>query len=173
MDQSDTMNLSVTGDVPGGLYNYVDNNIVPELEKLTGVASVSTYGGQQEYVSITLNSEALQQYGLTMSSVVSAVSTADFSMPAGDVDVGTLNLSVSTGMSYKTLESLKNIPISGQRPGGFALRYCHHYGNPAGNGDAQPLRWSGYSHHRHCQAAIRYRAASVCSGAPNHHPAAE
>ena len=112
MDQSATMNLSVTGDVPGGLYNYVDNNIVPELEKLTGVASVSTYGGQQEYVSITLNSEALQQYGLTMSSVVSAVSTADFSMPAGDVDVGTLNLSVSTGMSYKTLESLKNIPIS-------------------------------------------------------------
>lgn len=112
MDQGDTMNLSITGDVPGGLYNYVDNNIVPELEKLSGVASVSTYGGQQEYVSITLNSEALQQYNLTMSGIVSAVSSADFSMPAGDVDVGSLNLSVSTGMSYKTLESLKNIPIS-------------------------------------------------------------
>ena len=112
MDQSDTMNLSITGDVPGGLYNYVDNNIVPELEKLSGVASVSTYGGQQEYVSITLNSEALQQYDLTMNNVVSAVSSADFSLPAGDVDVGSLNLSVSTGMSYKTLESLKNIPIT-------------------------------------------------------------
>lgn len=112
MDQGDTMNLSITGDVPGGLYNYVDNNIVPELEKLTGVASVSTYGGQQEYVSITLNSEALQQYNLTMNSIVSAVSSADFSLPAGDVDVGSLNLSVSTGMSYKTLESLKNIPIT-------------------------------------------------------------
>ena len=112
MDQSDTMNLSITGDVPGGLYNYVDNNVVPELEKLSGVASVSTYGGQQEYVSITLNSEALQQYDLTMNNVVSAVSSADFSLPAGDVDVGSLNLSVSTGMSYKTLESLKNIPIT-------------------------------------------------------------
>lgn len=112
MDQSDTMNLSITGDVPGGLYNYVDNNVVPELEKLSGVASVSTYGGQQEYVSITLNSEALQQYDLTMNNVVSAVSSADFSLPAGNVDVGSLNLSVSTGMSYKTLESLKNIPIT-------------------------------------------------------------
>ncbi len=112
MDQSDTMNLSITGDVPGGLYNYVDNNVVPELEKLSGVASVSTYGGQQEYVSITLNSEALQQYNLTMNNVVSAVSSADFSLPAGNVDVGSLNLSVSTGMSYKTLESLKNIPIT-------------------------------------------------------------
>lgn len=112
MDQNDTMTLAVTGNVPGGLYNYVDNNIIPEIEKLSGVASVSTYGGEKEYVSITLISEALEQYGLTMASIVSAISSADFTMPAGNVDVGTLNLSVSTGMTYNTMDSLKNIPIS-------------------------------------------------------------
>lgn len=112
MDQEDTMQLSVRGDAVGGLYNYVENHIIPELEKLSGVASVSSYGGEQEYISITLQRELLEQYGLTMSDVVSAVSSADFTMPAGDVDVGSLNLSVSSGMSYDTMESLKTIPIS-------------------------------------------------------------
>ena len=47
-----------------------------------------------------------------MSDVVSAASSADFTMPAGDVEVGALELSVSTGMTYDTMESLKTIPIS-------------------------------------------------------------
>lgn len=112
MDQEDTVQLSVNGEVTGGLYNYVENHIIPELEKLSGVASVSSYGGQQEYISITLQRDQMEQYGLSMSDVVSAVSAADFTMPAGDVEVGALELSVSTGMSYDTMESLKTIPIS-------------------------------------------------------------
>lgn len=112
MDQEDTLQLSVSGEVTGGLYNYVENNVVPELEKLSGVASVSSYGGQQEYISITLQRDMMEQYGLTMSDVVNAVSSADFTTPAGDVDVGALNLSVSVGMDYDTMESLKKISIS-------------------------------------------------------------
>ncbi len=112
MDQEDTVQLSVNGEVTGGLYNYVENHIIPELEKLSGVASVSSYGGQQEYISITLQRDQMEQYGLSMSDVVSAVSAADFTTPAGDVEVGALELSVSTGMSYDTMESLKTIPIS-------------------------------------------------------------
>ena len=34
MDEETTVSLSVSGEVTGGLYNYVDNHIVPELEKL-------------------------------------------------------------------------------------------------------------------------------------------
>lgn len=93
MEQEDTLQLSVSGEVTGGLYNYVENNVVPELEKLSGVASVSSYGGQQEYISITLQRDMMEQYGLTMSDVVNAVSSADFTMPTGNVDVGALNLS--------------------------------------------------------------------------------
>lgn len=112
MNEEDTVRISVSGEVTGGLYNYVENHIVPELEKLSGVASVSSYGGQQEYVSITLKRDQLEQYGLTMSDVVSAVSAADFTTPAGEVEVGALELSVSSGMRYDTMESLKEIPIS-------------------------------------------------------------
>jgi len=112
MNQEDTVQLSISGEVTGGLYNYVDNNIIPELEKLSGVASVSSYGGQQEYISITLQRAVMEQYGLSMSDVVNAVGSADFTLPAGDVDVGALNLSVSSGMDYDSMESLKTIPIS-------------------------------------------------------------
>lgn len=112
MDQEDSMRISVSGETAGGLYNYVENKIVPELEKQGTVASVSTYGGQQEYISITLQRDAMEQYGLSMDDVTNAVSSADFTMPVGDVEVGSLELSVSAGMDYDTMESLKHITIS-------------------------------------------------------------
>ena len=36
------------------LYNYVNNNIVPEFEKLSSVAEVSLAGGVQKYIKVEL-----------------------------------------------------------------------------------------------------------------------
>ena len=38
--------------------------------------------------------------------------SADFSLPAGSAIVGSQKLSVSAGVSYDTMESLKTIPIT-------------------------------------------------------------
>jgi multidrug efflux pump subunit AcrB len=54
MDMMATMAISVTptGDVD--LLNYVNENVVPEFEKLGGVASVNVNGGQQDYIKSSL-----------------------------------------------------------------------------------------------------------------------
>ena len=44
------------------LYNYVNNNIVPEFEKLSSVAEVSLAGGVQKYIKVELLPEKLKQY---------------------------------------------------------------------------------------------------------------
>ena len=38
-------------------YIYVENNVQPELEKLSSVGEVSLSGGQKEYISIRLDPE--------------------------------------------------------------------------------------------------------------------
>lgn len=113
MDINDTASimLSVNNESQENLYNYVNDKIVPEFEKLSSVASVDVGGGQKAYVRVELIPEKLNQYRLNMSSVTSALSSANFSYPAGDTAVGSQNLSVTTGVDYSTAESLKKIPL--------------------------------------------------------------
>ena len=114
MDINDTasVTLSVNNAKQANLYNYVQKQIVPQFEKLNSVASVDLSGGQASYVRIQLNSDRLEQYHLNMTSVVSAIAAADFAFPAGETQVGNQSLSLSTGVSFDDVESLKTIPIT-------------------------------------------------------------
>ena len=106
-----SITFEVNNDSQSNLYNYVNDTIVPEFEKLSSVASVDISGGQKEYVSIELISEKLSQYHLSMNSIVSAIGSADFTYPVGDTRLGRQTLSLSAGVTYDTVESLKTIPI--------------------------------------------------------------
>ena len=107
-----TMTLAVNNPEAGNLYNYVNNEIVPEFEKLSSVASVDVSGGQEEYIQVKLDAEKMRQYNVSMSTIASVLGSADFTLPAGDTNVGGLNLSVSAGVEYATVESLNQIPIT-------------------------------------------------------------
>ncbi len=107
-----SITFAVNNDAQSNLYNYVNDTIVPEFEKLSSVASVDISGGQKEYIRIELIPEKLSQYHLSMNSIASAIGSADFTYPVGDTQVGKQNLSVSAGVSYDTMESLKSIPIT-------------------------------------------------------------
>ncbi len=104
--------LTIQNDAQENLYNYVNDRLVPEFEKISSVADVSLSGGTEEYIAVTLIPEKLAQYGLTMSDIISAVSSADFSYPLGDTKVGSLTLSASAGSTFDTVDLLKTIPIS-------------------------------------------------------------
>ncbi len=103
--------LAVSGQTNENLYNYVENNIVPEFEKLSSVGEVSLSGGQESYVRVELNPQKLDQYNLTMEQVAQIVGAADFTIPVGSVDVGQQELSASADNSYDDMESLKTVPI--------------------------------------------------------------
>ena len=104
------LSAAATGDID--LKNFIDDEITPEFEKLAGVASVEVYGGNDRYVSVRLMDDRMRQYGLTMDSIINVVSSADFSIPGGNADMGSQNLAVRTGVSYDSAESLRNIPIT-------------------------------------------------------------
>lgn len=116
INSSPSMVMAVNNSGVNNLYNYVEDTIVPELEKISCIASVDLSGGQEEYVRIQLIPEKLAQYHLSINSVANAVSGASFSIPAGATEVGSQELSVSAGVTYDTVDSLKEIPIT--TPGG-------------------------------------------------------
>ncbi len=104
--------LAVNNDAQNDLYNYVNDEVVPEFEKLSSVASVDISGGQKEYVKIELLPEKLNQYHLSMNAITAAVKSADFSYPVGSTQVGKQKLSVSTEQPFETMDSLNDIPLT-------------------------------------------------------------
>lgn len=111
MKSEPVMTLAVSGQVDENLHTYVDNKIVPQFEKLSSVGEVSLSGGQSGYIRVELIPEKMEQYHLTMEQVAQLVGAADFTIPAGDIDVGRQKLDVSVGNDYDDAESLKSIAI--------------------------------------------------------------
>ena len=105
------MVLAISDKTKANLYNYVKNNIEPEMEKLSSVASVSLSGGQAEYVRVELSEEKLAQYHLTMENVIQMIKASDFTYPAGTTRYGKQKLSLSVSEDYSTVEKLKNLPL--------------------------------------------------------------
>jgi len=112
IDEMPSMSLSLNHKTESNLYNYVDDKIVPEFEKISSVSEVSISGGQKEYIQIQLIPEKLNQYHLNMSGIASAIGSSNFTYPAGDTIVGGQKLAVSAGTEYDTMDLLKQIPIS-------------------------------------------------------------
>jgi len=105
-----TLSASATGDVD--LSSLVKDVVAPELERLAGVASVSVAGGGSDYIQVELNEQAVQQYGLNISTIAQVIGAADFSMPVGTLAQGDIDLTVRGGINYPTMESLREIPIT-------------------------------------------------------------
>lgn len=107
-----SLTVAVNNDSVGNLYNYVDNTIIPQIEKLGCVANVDVSGGQAEYIRVELIPEKMNQYRMNMASLATALASADFTMPLGSTIVGGRELSVTTGNDFDTMQLLKSIPIT-------------------------------------------------------------
>ena len=107
-----SMMLTIANPSQENLYDYVDQKIVPELEKLSTVAEVSTMGGSSEYIKIELMSDMMEQYNVSISDIKSAMSAANLSYPSGSAESGNMDLSVSTLTQHDTLDELLEMPIT-------------------------------------------------------------
>lgn len=107
-----TMSISAASTSGADIQGYLEDTVVPALEGVKGVAKVDISGATDEYLRIVLNEARLEQYGLSISSVASAIAAADFDMPVGTVTVGTQNVALS---AYGNIEvgtpDLRAIPI--------------------------------------------------------------
>lgn len=112
MNSMPNMYLSATevGDID--LLKVIKESVVPELEKISGVAKVETNGGSEEYIKVELNETLMNQYGLTMDSIAQMMTAIDFSYPAGSVKQGKQDISVITAKDYSTVQKLRKAPIT-------------------------------------------------------------
>ena len=115
------LQLSITGDrdVPS-LQRIVDDVIVPEIERIDGVFDVSVLGEVDEQVTITVDTDKLEDLGLSMLQVSNALRDNNTSFPAGDIDRDGSNFPVRATYEFGSLEDIRDLTVGFENttPGG-------------------------------------------------------
>ena len=111
-----TMMISANSVDGENMQEHLENVVVPALKNIGGVAKAELSGTQARYLRIVLDEAKLNQYGLSISSVGAAISSADFDMPVGSVTIGTQDVALSaSGDVDISTQNIRNIPIQTAR----------------------------------------------------------
>ncbi len=113
--------IAVTGmDDPVELYNRISDDVVKNIERTEGVASVDITGGKQKMVSVELMPDRMAYYGVTSAQISQAVSSENLNLPVGEVRQGDTKLQLRTVGQFMSLDDIRNLPLTS--PTGASLR---------------------------------------------------
>jgi HAE1 family hydrophobic/amphiphilic exporter-1 len=111
------LQLSVLGDrdIPS-LQRIVDDIIVPRIDRIDGVAEVNILGKVDERVTITVDTEKLEDLGLSMLQVSNAIRDNNTSFSGGDIDQGGANFPIRATHEFGSLEDIRELTVGFERP---------------------------------------------------------
>lgn len=109
---SSILNISISTTDADNAVAYVEDNIVPEIERIEGVADMEVSGGTRQYIRVLLDEDTMTQYGLSMQQIASAISSAEYETTLGELNRGSISLTLIGSAEYDSWRDLEDIPIS-------------------------------------------------------------
>lgn len=94
------------------LQSIAEDELKPQLERVSGAASVSVVGGYEDQVEIKTHQEKMNGYGLTISSLAQIIGAENLNAPGGEVQKGAQELTIRTTGEFKSIEDIRNLLIS-------------------------------------------------------------
>ena len=91
------------------LRNLVEDQIEPLLERVEGVASVSTMGGLTRQINVKLNPVLLASYKRTAQDVISALQKGGKLYPAGSIQTSTRQYNLRVYSEYRSVTQIENV----------------------------------------------------------------
>ena len=111
------LQLSVVSDrdIPS-LQRILDDLVVPEIERVEGVFRVDVVGKSEERVKVVVDTDKLEDLGLSMQQVAEALSSNNASFPAGRIDQDGESFAVRATNELGSLEDIRNLTIGFESP---------------------------------------------------------
>ena len=108
------MNIAVSSNRPlAELFDMANDDILPKLQSVDGVADVQISGGLQREIQVKIDPNKLRAYGVPLATVQTALQRENVSTPSGRVTEGAGSESVRAMASIRSVEELKNIVVVG------------------------------------------------------------
>jgi CzcA family heavy metal efflux pump len=93
------------------LFDFGNNFIRTQLANVPGASTPFPYGGKQRFVSVDIDSAALQAKGLSPVDIVNAVNAQNLILPTGTAKLGTLEYNVEMNGAPQTISELNDLPV--------------------------------------------------------------
>ncbi|WP_344335140.1 efflux RND transporter permease subunit [Brevibacterium salitolerans] len=112
MDSAPVVSLAVSSSSgEEDLSERVESGLVPELESLSGVASVDLSGQREQEVSVVLDAAAAEEHGIAAPQIMEAVEAAGTVTPGGSTTEDGRSLSVEVGSELDAVEAVGSTPL--------------------------------------------------------------
>ncbi|MEG2586882.1 MAG: efflux RND transporter permease subunit, partial [Cetobacterium sp.] len=105
------MLIGLRGEDLINLKSFADNVVIPRLERIEGVGTVSVFGGLEKEISINIDPEKLEAYNLTVTDLYSTLKSASLNFPSGYIREGDKEYLVKVSGEAKTLEDIQEIVL--------------------------------------------------------------
>jgi HAE1 family hydrophobic/amphiphilic exporter-1 len=92
---------------PAEIRRLTEDKIEPLLERVDGVASVQTMGGQQRQINVNINPILLASYDLSPNDVMMAIQQGSGLLPAGSIQTKSKNYNLRVLSEYASLNQVK------------------------------------------------------------------
>ena len=105
--------IGLTSDVMSEqqLFDFGTTFLRPQLTTVPGAALPWPYGGKQRFISVDIDSAALQAKGLSPVDVVNAMNAQNLILPTGTAKLGPLEYTVEMNGSPRTVLELNDLPV--------------------------------------------------------------
>ena len=108
------MDVALSGPLTAAqLFDIATLQVVPAVQAVPGVGSVTVVGGAQPAVDVRVRAAALEAYGVSLSQVEAAIAAGNTSLPGGTVVHGSQAVAVRTRGYLQTLQTLSALPVAG------------------------------------------------------------
>lgn len=104
-------NISLFGKGQENIEELLNKEVIPELNKIPGINSVSVGGLQEELLQITVNQDKAAEAGLSLSQIKEQIDQQIFSFPAGTVNDNDINIPVRVEEKLETIEKLQSLRL--------------------------------------------------------------
>jgi multidrug efflux pump subunit AcrB len=102
--------------------DYIDDDIRPRMERVSGVSEVQLRGGAERQIQIYIDPAKLAQRGLTLTEVRDAIRERNRDTSAGDLDDGKRRYFIRTTGRFKDMESLRELTLAHRNNTDIKLR---------------------------------------------------
>jgi len=106
--------VSYSDDDDWATTRWTEDVLVPRLEKIDGVASVSVNGGVEREVTVIPDKDKMIQLGISEQMLSQMLAANNITLPGGNISDGNTEYSVRTLGSFKTLEDLESVKFFSQ-----------------------------------------------------------
>ena len=103
------------------LEEYVDNILSNKITGLSGVASVSIFGGTERAIRVAMNPDLMAARGVTVMDVVTAMGNRNLNVPGGKIESGTNSANVRFVGEFSSVDEIENLRLTTAEGHNFKL----------------------------------------------------